>query len=159
MTWLDAVVVAGIALSGLSGLMAGLWKEVFSFAAVFVGIVLAGRYSASLGHALTFISDPTAAQIVGFVIIFILVMIAGAIAAALMSRLFSTIGLGCVDKLGGLALGILEGIAILGFILGLASHVPVSSVQTTIDGSAAAHFVIRVFNFFAGLLPGGSWTV
>ncbi|MDO8567999.1 MAG: CvpA family protein [Dehalococcoidales bacterium] len=157
MNWLDIVLIVALLVAGFFGLRMGLWKIIFSVAGVIVGIIIAGRFASALGQRLTFISDATVAQIAGFAIIFAVIMIASAIAAGMLQKVLSAVLLGWINPLGGLALGVFLDVVSWGFLLEAASRLSFLGLQATIDQSVMARFMMRVFNFLAGLLPGGSW--
>jgi uncharacterized membrane protein required for colicin V production len=74
-----------------------------------VGIVLAGRFYASLAGSLSFISDESVARVAAFIIIFLLVIIIASILGVVLTKLISAVMLGWVNRLLG---------AIFGFFLG-----------------------------------------
>ncbi len=159
MNWLDVVLIIGLILAGFFGFRSGLWKIIFSVVGAIVGIMIAGRFASALGERLTFISDPTVAQIAGFAIIFIVIMIASAIAASLLQKLLSAVMLGWINPVGGLVLGVFLDVVSWGFLLNVASRLSFLGLQTTIDQSPVARFVMKVFNLLAGFLPGGGWSL
>ena len=118
MNWIDFVLLAVLILGALYGMRMGLIKAVFVTVGVYVGWLLAGQWSDRVGGI--FEGSGSTDSIV--TVLTYAVTIAGAVIAANYAvkvlRPFLTIftlGLSSlVDRLGGLVLGILLGIALSG---------------------------------------------
>jgi len=115
--YLDIVILIVIAVSAFSGFLQGLIKAVLSFVGLALGISLASRYYASLAPDLTFISNPTFAEIAAFAIILITILIATTVTAVVLTNIASAILLGWLNRLGGAVLGFLIGSLICGVVL------------------------------------------
>ncbi|MCK4273501.1 MAG: CvpA family protein [Dehalococcoidales bacterium] len=151
MNWLDIVILVLIVVPTLIGLKIGIIKALFTIAGMIVGVVLAGRFSESLGGVLTFISDPGWARIAAFAIILIAVMVIASVLAAVLKKVVSVVLLGWVNRLGG---------AVLGFVLGavfcsalLSMWVNFLGIGDTVSDSALANFLLGSFPFVLALLP------
>ena len=71
MSWIDIVITVIVVITTVVGLRTGIIKAALSLVGVIVGVILAGRYSASLANQLTFISSEEVARIVAFAIILV----------------------------------------------------------------------------------------
>ena len=151
MSWLDIIILIILVIPTLLGLKMGIIKALLSIIGVIVGVVLAGRFSESLGGALTFISDPGWAKIAAFAIIIIVVMIIAAIVAALTKRILSAMLLGWVNHLGGAVFGFGLGLIFCGAILTM--WVKFLGIGDSISGSILANFLLNVFPVVLALLP------
>ena len=151
MNGLDIGIIVIIAISAIIGLKTGIIKAVLSLAGVVIGVILAGRYSASLAGQLTFITSEEIAKIVAFAIILIGVMIAAVVLASVLKWVASAMMLGWVNRLGG---------AIFGFVLGaifcgalLAIWVKWLGINNTIADSMMASLLLGKFPLILALLP------
>lgn len=152
MNWLDIVIIVMVAIPTFIGLSRGLVKAVLSFAGVIVGVILAGQYHAALGAQLTFISQPNAANITGFIIILIGVMIVSAIIASLLKWIVSASMLGWVNQLGGAVFGFLMG-AIFSSAL-ITIWAKFLGVPSQLADSTLAPLLLGRFPMILALLPG-----
>jgi membrane protein required for colicin V production len=151
MNWLDIVIIVVLLGSAVGGFANGLIKSVLSLVGLIVGIVLAGHYYASLAGYLTFISDQNTARIVAFIIIIVAVGIIASILAAIITKLVSAISLGCLNRLGGAAFGIIIGGAFIAAILSI--WVKFAGGNSTISNSVMASLLVNKFPLVLSLLP------
>jgi membrane protein required for colicin V production len=151
MNWLDIVILILIAVPTVTGLKIGIIKALFTVVGMIVGVVLAGRFSESLGGVLTFISDPGWAKIAAFAIILIAVMIIASVLAVVIKWVISAVLLGWVNRLGGAVLGFIMGAVFCGALLSI--WVKFIGAGETIDSSAMARFLLDIFPFVLALLP------
>lgn len=151
MNWLDIVIIVLIAIPTLIGLRTGVIKSVLSLAGVIIGIILAGRYYATLSERLTFIPQDNLARIAAFALILIGATIVAGILATLVKWIVSAVMLGWVNHLGG---------AIFGFVLGaifcsalLAIWVKFLGTGGPIAESGLATVLLDRFPMVLALLP------
>lgn len=130
MNWLDFVIIAIIVVVTFVGLKVGLLGAVFTAAGVFAGWILAGQLSDDVGKIVANIAGDsltadTWVTVISYATIIILALIASGLAWRIVRPLLTvaTLGLsGMVDKLGGLALGFIVGLAISGALITLAAR-------------------------------------
>ncbi len=151
MNWLDIVIVIALVFSAISGFANGLIKSVLSFIGLIVGVVLAGRFYVALSEHLSFISSESAARIVAFIIIFLVVMIIATIVGVILTKVVSTMLLGWLNRLLGLAFGVLIGAVFIGSILAI--WVKYMGPNDTIINSPLAKFLVDRFPLVLDLLP------
>ena len=120
-------------------------------AGIIVGVVLAGRFSESLGGSLTFISDPGWARIAAFAIILIGVMVIASVLAAVLKKVVSAVLLGWVNRLGGAVLGFILGFFFCGALLSM--WVNFLGIGSTLSDSALANLLLDGFPVILALLP------
>jgi membrane protein required for colicin V production len=154
MNWLDIVIIVAIAITTLIGLKIGLIKAVLSLAGLIIGVILARLYYIPLAEQLTFITQPTIAKIVAFAIILIGVMIIAGVLAFFLKWATKIMLLGWVNQIGGAIFGLVVGAIIWGAVLAL--WVNIFSAGETINNSALANILIRLFSPLLSLLPSGS---
>ena len=119
MNWLDIIIVVGVAASTFLGFKIGIIKAVLSLAGLIIGVILAGRFYGPLSEQLTFITQPTLAKIIAFIIILVLVAAAAALLTLLLKWATSLMMLGWVNHLGGAVFGFLVAAVLWGAILAI----------------------------------------
>ncbi|MCK7496051.1 MAG: CvpA family protein [Comamonadaceae bacterium] len=117
MSLLDIAIMAVLALMGLRGLLRGLIKEVAALTALVLGGWLAYRYHAVAAAPLKPLLPAAAAGVVAFVLLLILVGLVATCPNNLLTSLVKLALLGWVNRLGGVAVGLLEGSLLLGMVL------------------------------------------
>ncbi|HMB70140.1 MAG TPA: CvpA family protein [bacterium] len=116
MNWVDWIILAVVAVSTFAGLMRGALKTVLSLVGLVVGFVAATRESGAVGMVLArWMPEPVAAA-VGFVFVFLGVALVFTLLAWLLRKLLQGLALGWLDRLGGAALGLARGAAIVGVL-------------------------------------------
>jgi membrane protein required for colicin V production len=151
MNWLDIVVIIFLIISLIGGFANGLIKSLFSLIGLVVGVVLAGRFYVGLAGSLGFISNPSAARIVAFIIIFLVVMIIAAILGIIFTKLVSAILLGWLNRLLGGVFGLILGAIFISAILTI--WVKYAGGGSTVEGSALGQFLLQRFPVVLALLP------
>ncbi|MFC2058046.1 CvpA family protein [Chloroflexota bacterium] len=155
MNWLDAVVIVILAIPTILGFKRGLIKSVIPLVGVIVGIVLAGRFHGSVADWLSnWIESSSQAEIAGFAIIFVVVCLVAMLVARVISGFLHALFLGWVDRLGGVAFGLVLGGVIAGALVALMAKYPFWGLDETIQDSSLAAFLLDRFPFVLGLLPG-----
>ena len=151
MSWLDIVILILLVVPTLIGLKIGIIKALFTVVGIIVGIVLAGRFSESLGGSLTFISDPGWAKIAAYAIILIVVMLIASVLATVLKNIASAVLLGWVNRLGGAVLGFVMGFFFCGALLSM--WVNFLGIGSTVSDSALANLLLDGFPIILALLP------
>jgi uncharacterized membrane protein required for colicin V production len=177
MTWLDGIFIVILVICAIGGLRRGLLKLVFAFIAIFLGVVVAGRWCIPFGDRLGTIVGEGGAQIVAFIIIFLITVgIVWLLGRLLRKRITGFKPIGWGDRLGGVVFGLAIGGIICGVIitllgrfialpwditgapgfvqswLGGASHVR-QSINTALQDSALTPPILRYFTYLLKLLP------
>ncbi len=163
---LDISILVILVASAFSSMRHGLIKAIFLFVGLIVGWVLAGQYADDLGRQLAdSLGSASAATVLSYLIILIASIIASNIAAGILTPMLSAGTLGfsnLVNSLGGLALGLLFGLAISGILvaglarLGHSSYAEeetIESLQAAIIESRLANIVLDISGPIPGLIP------
>ena len=123
MIWIDYSFLVIIAVSALIGLLRGLVREALSLTSWVMAIWISIHFSPSLGHLMrNLIEQDTMRAIAAFLILFIGTLSIGSIITFIVRSGLKKIGLGFVDRLGGLVFGVLRGggiIMVLIYVVGL----------------------------------------
>ncbi|MFA5316632.1 MAG: CvpA family protein [Dehalococcoidales bacterium] len=151
MSWLDIIIVVGLALSTLSGLKTGLIKAVLTLAGLIIGVILAGQFYEPLSQQLAFISNSAIANIAAFAIIVVAVLVLAAIVAGVLKWTAEAVMLGWLNRLGGAAFGLVLG-AIF-FSAALVAWVKFIGPVDVIMDSGIATFLLAIFPVILNLLP------
>jgi len=151
MNWLDIVIVVVVGVTAFIGLRKGIIKMALTLAGLIVGIIVAGRYYTSFSQYLSFISSPTWAQVVAFIIIFVGIMITAALLARLLEKAASAMMLGWANRLVGAILGFIVGAMLCGAVL--AVWVKYIGRPGVVNQSVIAPLLLSVFPRVLALLP------
>ncbi len=139
MNWIDVALLAVFSLFGLRGYFKGLFREVLSLCGLIVGFMVAVRYDdrvAVLGASYWTLS-PFVLKGAAFIVIFFVVYFVFNVAGWLLHHSEKALFLQTVNRIGGIAVGIGKGAAVMAlivFIVHTASWVP-RSTKVKLDGS------------------------
>lgn len=140
MSLLDISILTVLGLGGLRGLLRGLIKEAAALAALILGGWLAFRFHEKVAVLLHSLVPPVAARMIAFVLLLILVGLAAHLLGNLLTSLIKLALLGWVNRLGGMALGCLEGALALGMLFYAVIAVPFSfPFKETVQKHPIAH--------------------
>ena len=115
MNVLDWILIALFAIGALWGYRTGLVDAIINIGVIYVGLLLSGQFAGQvLGLFWDGVESEALATAIGYVIIFVGVFIAGRIVARIIKAGLKIVLLGWVDKLGGIAVGILAGALLAG---------------------------------------------
>jgi len=132
-------------------LIKGFVREIIGLIVIIAGIIIAARVFGPVARfAGKFISNPTTANFVGFLLVFLAVLIAGGILAGFIAKLTKG-GLGFANHaLGGL-IGLIEGILVAGAIVFAMLAFPVN--KNAINGSKLAPFIYEFTKTVVQFIP------
>lgn len=153
MTWLDIVIIAGLAWFTFAGLTAGLLREIATVVGVILGVIVAGRCYVELAEKLVFISDDSTAKIAAFLIIFFAIAVGAHLLARLLRRIASLLLLGWVDRLGGAIFGFGKAFVLAEVVLIAFAKFPFLGMEGTINQSRVAPVFLSYLPFLLRLLP------
>ena len=97
-----------------SGWRNGFVSQCLSLAGIIAGIILSDRFGAQVGAYMKL--DPQFSTIVGFISVFVVTIIVCGLIAKVLRKLFSSIGLGSLDALFGIALSVIKFALILSVV-------------------------------------------
>ena len=121
MNWLDWVLLAIIAISALVGMKVGLIRAALSFVAMVIGWVFAGQISDKVGGIFdSSLSNDTIVTVTTYAVLMIIAIIISGFITKIIKPIMAIFTLGLssmVDKIGGLALGLMFGFAIVGVVI------------------------------------------
>ena len=162
MNWIDLVVIGVWGAAGLWGLMSGLLQMCIPFVSLLAALTLSSRFGASLGGVFAGFTDSEIVQkAAGFLLAFVVVFVLGSVMGFFVRQILNRIPVvGTVNKLGGLALGVLIGFVLLSGVLTGLQRWPIGDSEMVLANSALGTFladnfdvVIRAFR----LIP-SDWT-
>lgn len=115
MNWIDFVLLATLIVGALYGMKMGLIKAVFVTVGVYIGWLLAGQWSDKVGGIFEgSVSNDTIVTVLTYAVTMVAAVIAANFAVKILKPMLTVFTLGLssmVDKLGGLVLGLLLGVA------------------------------------------------
>ena len=162
MNWIDLVVIGVWGAAGLWGLMSGLLQMCIPFVSLLAALTLSSRFGASLGGVFAGLTDSEIVQkAAGFLLAFVVVFVLGSVMGFFVRQILNRIPVvGTVNKLGGMALGVVIGFVLLSGVLTGLQRWPIGSSEMLLADSALGTFladnfdvVIRAFR----LIP-SDWT-
>ena len=112
----DIIVGIPLAYAAYRGFRSGIVAQSCGLLGLVAGVWLASRYGEAAG--LWMRVDPSAARVAGFVAILLLTLLGIALLGQLLKGLFRLAGLGPIDAVGGLLLGVVKMALILSLLLG-----------------------------------------
>lgn len=124
MSLLDLFIMTVLALMGLRGLLRGLIKEVAALTALILGGWLAYRFHGAVAVPFKTVMPAPMAEVVAFVLLLVLVGLGAHLLGNLLTSLVRLALLGWVNRLGGVAVGVLEGALVLGMIFYVITAIP-----------------------------------
>lgn len=155
MDWLDVVVVLILAGFTLAAYSSGLIREVVTLVAVVAGILIAGQlYDRLAKDVLVFIDNEDAAEAVSFLALFGGVYLFGQIGAYVLKTGAALLMLGPMDHLGGALFGFVKGLLVVQVLLITFAAYPSLDLDTAVDNSKIAYWIVDDFSFLLKLLPG-----
>ena len=113
MTLLDFILLAAIAGAAIKGLSGGFARVGVGFIASIVGIFCAfWSYGITSAWIMPYVNSRPVANLLGFLVILIAFSIAGTLIGHVLARIFRWAGLSWLDRLGGAAFGLVQGLVI-----------------------------------------------
>jgi membrane protein required for colicin V production len=111
----DWILIVLFVVGALWGYRTGLVDAVINVAVIYIGLLLSGQFAGQvLGLFWDGVESEALATAIGYVIIFVGVFVAGRIASRIVKAGLNIVLLGWVDKLGGIAIGIVAGVLLAG---------------------------------------------
>ena len=121
MNWIDFVLIGILVVAALGGMRYGLIRAAFNTVGVYAGWLMAGQFSDDVGALFSkSLSNDTLVTVVSYAIIVFGAIIAANVVVKFVRPLLTVFTLGLssmVDRLGGLGLGLLVGLAITGAVI------------------------------------------
>lgn len=116
--WIDLSVLAVLGLFGLRGFFRGLFREVLSLAGLVTGFIVASRYNeaAAAWGAQFWQLSPFIFKAIAFVALFFMVYFCFSLAGWLLHRSEKLLFLKTINRLGGVAVGVGKGTALVGLL-------------------------------------------
>lgn len=144
----------------LYGMMLGLIQSIGSIVGLYVGFAFATRYVDGVAHFFTpfFGGNEIAATITGFILLFIIASKFVGILFLIVDKIFRIAsilpGLQLLNRLGGFLLGLLEGIIVVGIILNILTHLPVSAgTASTVNDSTVLRLMVGTSKIVTAFYP------
>ena len=160
-TLVDVILIVAIAGFVMSGFVMGLIRSIGALVGLALGTWAAGRLFMPFADWLTpvLMGHDTAAKITAFLLIFIVVNRLMVLVFYLLDRAFQLFTiipfLGSLNRLGGVILGVIEGVLTCGIIIFVVSKIaPDSTVVTNqLANSQVAHWLAYAATWLTKLLP------
>jgi membrane protein required for colicin V production len=152
MGFIDIVLGALLAYGVFKGFKNGLIVELASLVSLYIGIYVAVKFSSVVGNALgDTISSSKTGKVIAFVLTFLAVVVGIHYLAKALSKIASIVFLGWLNKLGGVAFGLLKTVLIIGIVLSLFQKVNYKNAlisKETQDASLFFNPILKTSEFF-----------
>jgi membrane protein required for colicin V production len=110
MSWIDVTILVILVASMMAGMIQGFFRTAFSLGGLLGGLRLAASHYPSVAAVLRpAVPGEDTANVIGFFVIALAVMVVANLAGIALKRLFHWMGLGCLDRLGGVVVGFAQG--------------------------------------------------
>jgi len=153
--WLDFVTIFVLLSFVAAAFSAGLIREVITFLAIVVGIVIAGVLCDDLARdVLVFIDDRDAALAVSFLVLFGSAYLLGQITAYILKKGASLLMLGWADRAGGAMFGLVKGLIVVELLLLVFVAYPQLGLENAVSNSALAPLFVDDASWVLVLMPG-----
>ncbi len=162
MNWLDVVWLIVIAFFLVRGAMKGLFRELFGLLGVFVGLIVAVKYSEEVANAIrgqVATLSPQVAKGISFAIIFIGIALIGGLIGLVFYKMLKDSPAKGIDRVGGLILGVLEGGVVCSVILIFLTISPLAeNVERWKKSSSMSPSLMKIgpfiYDSIASVVPG-----
>ncbi len=121
-TYFDIAIVLLLLFFGIRGLISGFCKEFFGILGFVAGLWFAYMYYLQLSPYLTFIPQDTWRNIIAYACIFITINLISAFLAHLLRSILSLALLPWLDRLAGIALGLIKGFLLASLLTFIAQN-------------------------------------
>ena len=122
MLGVDIAILAVIAISAVLSLLRGMIREVLSLVAWVAAFWVARTYNPAAASWIgSWVTLPSAQWVLGFGLLFVGTLLAMGVVNFLLCRIVVASGLTATDRVLGIAFGILRGVAVVTFLVFLAS--------------------------------------
>ena len=154
MNWLDILILVIVSFLSFLGWRTGLVRAAVALGGLAAGIYIAGQFFDELGPQLkSFIDNENGARVAAFLILFLMVMAGAVVAGKIVRQVLTLLLLGWVDKMGGLGLGALVGLALCTGLALLVRSFPIGGLDQTVESSLLGSFLVENSPAVLGLLP------
>lgn len=152
-TWMDVAIIIVLMGGIILGVSHGMIRQLLSLLGLFFGAALASQRHQDVAALLGFIGDPNWSRVISFAVIILAVLIAANIVGSVLARMLRLMMLGCLDSLGGGAIGAVESFFLVQVALILFYKYPILGVVKSIEESKVALQVLKLAPTVLALLP------
>ncbi len=147
MNWLDIVILVSIACIALIALRLGGVHVGATGVGILAGIALASRLHERVSPLFSrFMDSENGAEIAAFIAIFIAMVIVSLLLGSIVQALSRRVALGWIDRVTGLALGVVVSLAIGSAVLSAIQSYPILGLDDTISASFLGAFLADNFD-------------
>lgn len=154
MNWFDILLLAILAASVFEGFRLGFARIVIGMAALLAGLLLAAWfYGAVASYLAPYIRSKPLAHVTAFFLILAGVQLLGALAGWICAKIFRWTGLGWLDRLLGLAAGVLKGAVAAVILVLVFSSFDVGPLRGALARSRFAPYLLDSAQVLVSLCP------
>jgi membrane protein required for colicin V production len=154
MTWVDLAVVAILALTAFGGFRRGFIFEVAVILGSIVAFAVARQEYPDVRSVIAQVAPhSTWATVIAYLVVFLIVWGAIMVVARWVRRLVRTFGLGPLDRLGGTAIGVLQGLLLVELLLYLGERVPATDIRRAVTQATLTPTLLQLIPMLHGWFP------
>jgi membrane protein required for colicin V production len=152
--WFDLTLLVFLAIFVAEGVWKGFSRQIVGLVALMLGILLGVWFYGSAGSLLLpYVSKPSIAKLLGFLMIFVGTQILGGIAGWALAKAMKVSGLGWLDRALGAVFGVVK-TTLVGVVLVMAiAAFPLKPLPDAIAGSRFAPYLIDASHVITYLAP------
>ena len=154
MTWVDLGIIAILALSAFGGFRRGFVFEVAIIVGSIVAFAVARQEYPDVRNVLAQVAaSSTWLTVIAYLLVFLIVWGAIIVVARWIRRLVRTFGLGPLDRIGGTAIGVLQGLLLVELLLYLGERVPATNIRQAVEAAALTPTLLQLVPVLHGWFP------
>lgn len=177
MNWLDLALIVLVALAAAAGVWTGVIRAAFGTLGVLLGVLIAGQANDDLGGLYaSYIASETLANVIAYGLIILVSLIVARLLTIIVCQILEVLFMGWIDRLGGLAIGLVTGAAVSWAVIaglaqltyrsdlidkgvtagGLEQRANVVEVKESLERELMDSALVGVFLGIADYLPAGA---
>lgn len=143
LVWIDWAIIAVVGISALLSLTRGFMREAISLLSLLVAVVVARLFSGRMELLLvSWIASAPLRIVLAFALLFFGVLLVGGIIGRLLGQLLRVSGLGLLDRLLGMAFGVVRGLIIVVLLVAALEQTPVTESEPWRSSRLMPHLVL-----------------
>jgi membrane protein required for colicin V production len=156
MTWVDVAILALLALTLLAGYFRGFIFEIATILGVIVAFAVARQEYGDVRNLLSQVAGTSSwLTVISYLLVFLVVWGAIIFVARRLRGLVRMFGLGLVDRLGGAAIGFLQGVLVVELLLYLGKRVPNGSIRHAVNHATLTPTLVQLVPLLHHWFPQG----
>jgi membrane protein required for colicin V production len=156
MTWVDIAIIAILGASTLAGYLRGFIFEVAAILGAIIAFAVARQEYGDVRTLLSHVAGSSSwLTVISYLLVFLIVWGAIIFLARRLRGLVRMFGLGLLDRLGGAAIGLLQGLLVVELLLYLGKRVPNGPLRHAVNHAALTPTLVQLIPLLHHWFPHG----